>query len=87
MMRFLLVAILLILVYHALKIVLRSAVRAYHRDDGGSSSRIPGAEMVRDPNCRTYIVKDRALARRVNGSTSYFCSQACADEYARKVRP
>lgn len=85
MIRFLLVAILVVLVYQAVKTVLTAALRASSRDDR-DSSRLPGAEMVQDPNCRTYIVKDRALSRRVDGMISYFCSQACADEYARKLR-
>ena len=85
MMRFILISILLFVVYQAVKTVVRAASAAYHRGDE-VPSRLPGAEMLQDPNCRTYIVKDRALARRVDGMTSYFCSRACAEEYERKRR-
>jgi YHS domain-containing protein len=42
--------------------------------------------MVQDPQCRTYVVKDRALIRRIGGRTVYFCSAACADNYERGHR-
>jgi len=43
-----------------------------------------GGEMVRDPICDTYVPKSRAIERKVNGQTVYFCSQECADAYDKK---
>jgi YHS domain-containing protein len=77
--------ILLMVIYQAIKSVFRSALESYRRGDG-SANQLPGAEMVQDPNCRTYIVKDRSVVRRVNGATNYFCSTACAEEYERNNR-
>ena len=37
--------------------------------------------MVLDPGCRTYVVKDRAVTRRIRGSVHSFCSEACARRY------
>ena len=84
-MRAILFIILLLVVYHALKAVLRSALSAYQ---GGEprTPRIPGEEMVQDPQCRTYVVKGRALARRIGGRTAFFCSAGCADAYERDHR-
>lgn len=83
MMRVLLIIILLIVAYQAAKTVFRSARDAYHRGEP-RPPRVPGEEMVLDPQCRTYVVKDRAVSRRAEGATRYFCSDSCADAYARR---
>ncbi len=88
-MRALLYVILIIVLYHAIKTVIRSAISASQEGDGDrqrSSDQLHGAEMVQDPQCRTYVVKDRAVMRRIQGSRVYFCSDACADEYVRSQR-
>lgn len=84
-MRAILFLLLLMVVYQAVKVVFRSAGDAYRRDDD-RSSRIPGEEMVQDPQCRTFVVKGRAVARRIGGRTTYFCSESCADAYERDHR-
>jgi uncharacterized protein len=85
MMRALLLFILIVVAYKAVKTVLRAALSTYH---GGEKRppRIPGEEMVQDPQCRTYVVKDRALIRHRGGRTEYFCSAACAENYERDHR-
>ena len=85
MIRAFLIFILIVVAYQAVKIVFRSALSTYH---GGEKRppRIPGEEMVQDPQCRTYVVKDRALIRRIGGRTEHFCSAACADAYERDHR-
>ena len=84
-MRAILFFILLMVVYQAVKVIFRSALSAYR---GGEQRvpRIPGEEMVQDPQCRTYVVKSRALARRIAGRTTYFCCEGCADAYERDHR-
>jgi YHS domain-containing protein len=53
----------------------------------GSRSKRPverlGGTLVQDPQCGTYLPKERALAVTVGGSTQYFCSDKCRDEWAR----
>ena len=85
MMRALLIFILIVVVYKAVKTVVRAALSAPH---GGEKRppRIPGEEMVQDPQCRTYVVKDRALIRHIGRRKEYFCSAACADTYERDHR-
>jgi len=41
----------------------------------------PGGTLVRDPNCGTYIPRDRALTARSGSATLYFCSAACRDAH------
>jgi len=38
-------------------------------------------ELVKDPVCRTYVVKSRAVSRAVGGDTRYFCSAECAARF------
>ena len=42
-----------------------------------------GGELVRDPQCGTYVPKARAIAVQRGGETLYFCSAKCRDEYGR----
>ncbi len=84
-MRAVIFFIFLMVVYQAVKVVLRSALSSY-RGGEPRAPRIPGEEMVQDPQCRTYVVKGRALARRIGGRTTYFCSAGCADAYERDHR-
>jgi YHS domain-containing protein len=84
MIRAIVLVVLLIVLYQAVKTVFRAATQAYHRNEG--SPRLPGQDMVQDPQCRTYVVKDRAIARRSEGTMVYFCSKACADEYEKRHR-
>jgi len=84
MIRFLLLALLFLALYHAVRVLFRSAFQAYHDDE--DTRRLPTREMVQDPQCRTYIVKDRAVARRIGGAPVYFCSKACADAYENAHR-
>lgn len=84
MIRSLLVFVFIMAIYYALKTVFRSALRSYHEKD--SHARIMGDEMVLDPECRTYVVKDRAITRRIRGTLHSFCSEACARQYEEKNR-
>jgi len=51
-----------------------------------SSSGKEGAarEMVKDPNCETYVPEAEALRKVVAGREHYFCSEKCAEEYSQK---
>jgi YHS domain-containing protein len=79
MIRALFIVFLAMLVYSAIKTVIRSASRAYHEEE--RKAQIHGAEMVLDPECRTYVIKDRARSRRINGKLTYFCSEECANKH------
>ena len=83
-MRSVLIFALLVVVYYAVRTVVRSAVRAYH--ENARRRLVQGEDMVLDPQCRTYVPKGRAVARRSRDIVTYFCSEACADEYAGKNR-
>ena len=86
MIRGVLFLFVIFVIYYALKTVVRSAVKAFHEDEQRRSRRIMGDEMVLDPECRTYVVKDRAVTRRIRGTLIHFCSDACAGRYEDKNR-
>ena len=41
-----------------------------------------GGELVRDPNCGTYVPKARAVVAGSGDAAQYFCSTECRDAYA-----
>lgn len=83
-MRYIIFILFIIAVYYFIKTVTRAALKAYTRKE--QDNQLPGDEMVQDPECRTYVLKRRAITRRVNGKLQSFCSEACAEQYERKHR-
>lgn len=43
-----------------------------------------GGTLVQDPQCGTYLPQDRAITVVKGGSTAYFCSAKCRDEWASR---
>lgn len=43
-----------------------------------------GEEMVRDPQCGTFLPRGDALSAVVGGERHFFCSAACRDAYCGK---
>jgi len=84
MIRALFIVFLGMLLYSAIKTVLRAASRSYR--EGERKAQVHGAEMVLDPQCRTYVIKDRATARRIKGNLIYFCSEDCANKHEAQSR-
>ncbi len=41
-------------------------------------------ELVRDPNCGTYVAKASAIAVGSGDNARYFCSVKCRDEHERR---
>ncbi|MDY0268532.1 YHS domain-containing protein [Trichloromonas sp.] len=62
------------------------------RSLGGGTPAIPpektrqGEEMVRDPQCGTYLPKGDALEEIIDGERYYFCSARCRDAFKAKKR-
>lgn len=83
-MRGLLFFIAILAIYYFLKAIIRSAFKSYHEQS--SRGRLQGEDMVLDPECKTYVIKDRAVTRRIQGSSHSFCSEECADRYERKTQ-
>ena len=54
--------------------------------EGRERERV-GGELVRDPNCGTYIPKTKAIAVGSGADVKYFCSTKCQDEYVHHMKP
>ncbi|PLX98187.1 MAG: hypothetical protein C0623_12735 [Desulfuromonas sp.] len=85
MIRILLFALFFYLVYTLLTFILRSfAQKPLQRPPEKTSV---GEDMVRDPNCGTYVPRGDAITKSVGGEQHYFCSVECRDEYSKKAKP
>ena len=43
-----------------------------------------GEEMVRDPECGTYVPRVDAVQAQADGKPCYFCSAECRDKYLQR---
>ncbi|MEK7851478.1 MAG: hypothetical protein AAB275_06310 [Deltaproteobacteria bacterium] len=74
--------LLIALVYLAYRAIRHIGVRSVKTPDTDSTPVV--AEMVKDPNCNTYIPLKSAIVARVRGRSYYFCSMKCEKEYKNK---
>ncbi|NIQ02326.1 MAG: hypothetical protein GWM98_19635 [Nitrospinaceae bacterium] len=72
------IAILGILIV-AFILLVRSFFPSRKEENSGSSD---ATEMVRDPNCGTYIPRGEALVKHLQGRDYFFCGEKCAKEFA-----
>ena len=49
-----------------------------------SGSEPMEAEMIQDPQCGTYFMRQRGVSARIEGRTVYFCSESCRDAYMKE---
>ena len=74
------------------RVILRMLFKQARRTTARPASAEPGhagklgGELVRDPQCGTYVTKTRAFVETVKGETVYFCSQTCRDAYLAGAR-
>lgn len=81
MYRLLIIIGLLIVLYF----LLRSVLREYLSGRDGARKLTGKDQMVQDPVCRMYVPKASAVASDIGGQTYYFCSQDCAQAFARQL--
>jgi YHS domain-containing protein len=80
--RFLVLALLAVLVYVGLRAALAglmAGVRGQVR--GGAPARSARDELVKDPVCETYVPRQTAVARTAGAATYYFCGPGCAAKF------
>jgi hypothetical protein len=42
------------------------------------------AELIKDPQCGAYFLKQTGVQAKVNGKPVFFCSESCRDAYLRE---
>ena len=82
MLRILVIAFLVFLLYRVVKAV--SGLGRPTQRRGANGEVID--EMVQDPQCGTYLPRQEAVRRRIAGEDHYFCSEKCAKEYEKARR-
>lgn len=43
-----------------------------------------GEEMIKDPECGTYVPRNDAVKAQLKGKDHYFCSTDCRDKYQKR---
>ena len=84
MIRFLLIAIVLLLVARAFWRLMDGIIESA----GGTRKarpRSPAVKLVRDPVCGTFVTPRESLSLAARGVTHYFCSDQCRDQYRRSA--
>ena len=80
MIRFLLLALLFIMVARAFwKLVDNIIVGS--RGPAAGRGQAAAVKLVRDPVCGTYVPPRAALSVTAAGTTHYFCSERCLNDY------
>lgn len=80
-MRVLMLAAYAVLAWYLLRAVLRWLLQTRPKPEVRQKGGAPDAEMVRDPQCGVYVVKDQAVTRVIRGSILCFCGEECAAAY------
>ena len=65
-------------------VVLIMVARLFFPSSPRKGEELGATEMVRDPNCDTYVPKQQAIRRTLGQKEHFFCSEKCADEFAQK---
>ncbi len=68
------------LVVSVFVLLVRALFPSANREEGADGTK----DMVKDPNCETYIPQSEAIPKTVQGTDYFFCSKKCADEYSQK---
>lgn len=84
MIRFLLFLLLFYLGYTLLTALIRSFSAKSMQPPPEKTAA--GEEMVRDPNCGTYVPRGDAVGKTIRGQQHYFCSEKCRDKYTEKSK-
>lgn len=86
LIRLLIIIILVIVVYRAVKSWLGGPSRPHVRSTTGQAPMKADDVMIQDPECGIYFARRDAVALDENGKTLYFCSEACKEKYLAKKK-
>jgi YHS domain-containing protein len=78
--RFLLLALLFIMLARAFWKLVENII-AGSRGESTGRGQSAAVKLVRDPVCGTYVPPRPALSVTAAGTTHYFCSERCLNEY------
>jgi YHS domain-containing protein len=82
--RWLLIAILLLFIARAFWKVMDGVIEAAGGTRRTARARKPSVRLVRDPVCGTHVAPNASLSLSAGGTTHYFCSEKCRSEYRQR---
>jgi YHS domain-containing protein len=82
--RLLILAVLMMLVVRAIRLVMRGVLEAAGPAPRQDTGRAP-VKLVRDPVCGTHIPAGGELSLTSGATTYYFCSEACRAKYRKSA--
>ncbi len=56
-----------------------------HEEDADRERKIAAGEMVKDPECGTYVAVDSSITVRNGEKVYHFCSYDCRDSFLKKL--
>lgn len=65
---------------------IKRRVKSDEVEKAENERRAAAGEMVKDPECGTYVAVDDSLSIRDGGQTWYFCSYECRDKFLHKLQ-
>ena len=87
MIRYILIGIVILLLARAFWRLMDGVIEALgglpKKKGGASSTGGNAVKLVRDPVCGTHIAPSTSLSLAANGTTVYFCSEACRDRFRK----
>jgi YHS domain-containing protein len=83
MLRFILLAILVIVIARIFWRVIDAVIEASRTPGEGRGAK-PAMKLVRDPVCGTYVPARTALSATTGGATHYFCSEECRAKFTQQ---
>lgn len=74
------------IIYFAYRFIKSWGKSLFPSDGQDISARPPSepTELVQDPQCGVYFLRQRGIEARIGGKVMSFCSQKCRDEYQKK---
>ena len=80
MARFILFTILFSILYYVLRFLVKNIFSLRKKPEAEAE------ELVQDPYCQTYIPKQSAVRKKMDGHMFYFCNQQCLRNYLNKEK-
>jgi len=86
MIRLLIFAALIYFCYRLLKGPLGSILKDKFKPSDDEESLLADADLIKDPQCGAYFMKQKGIEARIAGKTIHFCSPACRDKFLKSTR-
>lgn len=86
MIRLILLAAFIYFGYRLLKGPVGALLKGKSQPSDDEETSPADADLIKDPQCGVYFMKQKGVEARVDGRTLHFCSPACRDKYVKDAR-